>query len=417
MGAHDKQKVMEFQNKIQKSIQLKVIKALRDWMKLYWDEDFSLKYSENGEQMQQELSLWIQELEKTSNSESKWIAPLTKTVNKEFNRYKTNNEKDDDKNPQLKRIKLNIDKDIEPFDLLRAVIPNIMVGNQDIVIPKNYSSILNKLDSEHIADQITLIDYQIFSSIEARECIGQSWKNKKNNKVKAPHILAMIQQFNNLTIYVQIQILRQRTLMERSKVIRDIIDMGERFKDLRNYNSLCAIYSALHSAPIHRLKAAWKRVPEKYKNMFENFKCIFARDFNHRNLRQLFKNSPAPSIPHIGLFLQDLVFIDDGNSNKIEIDNFKQHGSMVNFNKCVRICERIKGIRLYQTHPYLYHHENQNTFQPNLKNTNLKNDVATQKMLLMEYEKLKDVTEDQLWNMSDEIKKMDNKAAKKQALF
>merc|ERR1712176_821036 len=109
---------------------------------------------------------------------------------------------------------------------------------------------------------------------------------------------------------------------------------------------------ALHSAPIHRLKAAWNRVPEKYKNMFENFKIIFARDYNHRNLRQLFKNTPAPSVPHIGLFLQDLVFIDDGNSNKIEIDNFKQHGSMVNFNKCVRITERVKNIRLYQTHPY-----------------------------------------------------------------
>ena len=33
--------VTKFRKHVQKSIQLKVIKALRDWMKGYWDEDFS----------------------------------------------------------------------------------------------------------------------------------------------------------------------------------------------------------------------------------------------------------------------------------------------------------------------------------------------------------------------------------------
>ena len=161
--------------------------------------------------------------------------------------------------------------------------------------------------------------------IEPRECIGQCWKKEDPlNKKMAPHIVAMIEQFNNLTLFVQIEVLRQRSLRERSRAIKRMIAMGERFKTLRNYNSLCAIFSALNSAPIHRLKLSWKRVPAKYLLMFANFQAIFSRDFNHRNLRALFRTAPAPAIPHLGLFLQDLVFIDDGNSNKIENHNLQK---------------------------------------------------------------------------------------------
>ena len=44
----DKAAANRFRLHVQKSIQLKVIKALRDWMKRYWDEDFSaLSYTLN----------------------------------------------------------------------------------------------------------------------------------------------------------------------------------------------------------------------------------------------------------------------------------------------------------------------------------------------------------------------------------
>ncbi len=148
------------------------------------------------------------------------------------------------------------------------------------------------------------MDHYIFKAIESR----QSW-TKKNNKKLAPRILGLIQQFNNLKIFVQIHILRERSLKERSKTLINILKMCERFKELRNYNSLCAIYSALalNSAPIHRLKHCWKCIPDQYILIlvFENFKTIFSRDLNHRNLTQSFRNLPTPSIPHIGLFLQD----------------------------------------------------------------------------------------------------------------
>eukprot|EP01084_Bolivina_argentea_P220276 373346_1 len=394
----DEKAINNFKILVQKSIQLKVINALRNWMKLYWDEDFSIKFSETGEEMQTELGLWIGELDKIAINDSQ-IAAVRDLVVKEFERYKLEGNKS--KNEHIKRIKLEFDE-TDLFGLLSCLFPIMVEKEEDVLVSNIY---IDKYSCIQFADQITLMDHYIFKAIEARECIGQSWK-KKNNKKWAPHILGLIQQFNNLTIVVQIHILREKSLKERSKTLINILKMGERFKKLRNYNSLCAIYSALNSGPIHRLKACWKRIPEKYIQIFENFKTIFSRELNHRNLRQLFRNSPAPSIPHIGLFLQDLVFIDDGNSTKIEIDNFKQHGSMVNFSKCVRITDRVKNIRLYQTHPYLNNDTNIN-IEPN---TNI------QKLLLLHFKKLSNVTEDQIWEMSTEIKKQDERDAKK-AIF
>eukprot|EP01083_Nonionella_stella_P318050 1160617_1 len=395
------EEVKEFREGVQKLIQLKVIKALRDWMKKYWEEDFSTTYSDDGHQMYEEVSKWIRQIRETAASDSaaKWMKPWADTLLKEFERFKDKGSKDSHNVAKMKRYKITHLLDAEDTDLLDVILSIPDAGD---LYDRHLNISMDNCDA--IADQVTLMDFQMFSGIEPRECIGQCWK-KANSRVMAPHILGLIQQFNHLTLFVQMQIILQKSLKERSHMMKCVVAMGQRFKRLRNYNSLCAIYSALNSAPIHRLKACWKRLPHKYMNCFKSYKRIFSREFNHQNLRRLFNNSPAPSIPHIGLFLQDLVFIDDGNSNKIKIENFKQHGHMVNFSKCVRIYERCKTIRLYQMHPYIGCDDH---------NIEIQSDYQLQNVLLKEFKGFNQVTEEHIWDMSTEIKKQDEKDAKKQ---
>jgi len=240
------------------------------------------------------------------------------------------------------------------------------------------------------------LDYRLFSSIEPRECVHQRWKDV-NNKQMAPNILSLIQQFNNFTIFIQIQILQESSLRKRSLALKRIIKMGEHFRVTRNYNSLCAVFSALNSAPIHRLKLSWNRVPERYRMQFDHWSQIFERNRNQRNLRQLLRKAGGnPCIPHIGIFLQDLVFIDEGNQKKEKVGNFNDT-DILNFRKCVRIADRIKNLQLFQTHKY---------------SDTIKEKRVLQKVLLTEFDKLKDITEDQIWDMSTEVKKQDAKDAK-----
>ena len=172
--------------------------------------------------------------------------------------------------------------------------------------------------------------------------------------------------------------------------------MGHRFLALKNFNSLCAVLGALNSSPIHRLKCAWARVPEKQLALFEDFKKIFVNTRNFRNFRTQFRNVSPPAIPYFGLFLQDLVFIDDGNASSIQHVNLKQHGFMVNFNKCVRTMDRIKnGLAMYQKTPY---HA-------------VKAQRTLQKILYQELHNMSKYGEDEIWNISTRVRDADQKAA------
>eukprot|EP01084_Bolivina_argentea_P056774 103849_1 len=128
--------------------------------------------------------------------------------------------------------------------------------------------------------------------------------------------------------------------------------MGVHFKLLHNYDALCAVYSVLNSAPIIQLKSVWDRIPKRQKQIHKEWSMLFSRDFNHRNLRKELRNIRGnPCVPLITLYLQDLIFIDQGNKEKFRMLNFNSN-TMLNFNKCVRIGDRIKNIQLFSDHPY-----------------------------------------------------------------
>jgi len=70
-----------------------------------------------------------------------------------------------------------------------------------------------------VAVQISLMDFRLFKSIQKRECLGQAWKKKDRDK-KAPNVLAMIEQFNKVSKWVQVLILTATSLRDRTKVIK-----------------------------------------------------------------------------------------------------------------------------------------------------------------------------------------------------
>ena len=362
----DELKIKDFRSNVQKRIQLKVIKASRDWMKNYWHEDFA-----QNPQLQEELKAWLSDLEQlkaTLATECPWIAPLSAALSKEYQRLKSSNNK------------LSNDNKLDP----KTGVPKYL---EYVSIKKGYG--LSNSTAQELAEQITLMDHHIFSNISPRECIGQKWKKRKE---EAPNVLAMINQFNNLTVFIQLSILSEKSVRDRAKCIKRIIQMGQRFKELKNFNSLCAVIGALNSSPIHRLKVAWQKVSQKQLNLFESFKKIFVNTRNFHDYRTMFRGLSPPAIPYFGLFLQDLVFIDDGNDQFRHIANFKQHGYGVNFNKCVRMADRIKNMTLYQASSYR-----------NL----IKSQDFLQKILYQEFHKMKDFTENGIWDLSTKVRKSD----------
>eukprot|EP00494_Astrolonche_serrata_P031824 UN32093 len=80
--------------------------------------------------------------------------------------------------------------------------------------------------------------------------------------------MSMIAQFNHVCKWIQIEILLCKTLRERAKFMRKALQIAKHCQDNQNYNSLCAIYSALNAAPIYRLNHAWDRIAKSKEKKY-----------------------------------------------------------------------------------------------------------------------------------------------------
>ncbi|ETO18320.1 Ras guanine nucleotide exchange factor, partial [Reticulomyxa filosa] len=216
----DEKKLNDFKNKTMKSIQLSVVKNLRNWMRLYWEEDFA-----NDEKVTQVLESWIGQMQ-IDSTQFPWNGLLADSLQKEWKRCKE------------RGSKLHTQEN----------------DYWSVEIPTNLN--LYSLSPDELANQITLMDFRIFSSMKSRELM-EVWR-REDGHINYPSVLRAIQQSNHLFTFVQIQILREKSLNNRGQAITRFIDIGEHFLLNRNFNSLCVIFKALNSAAIHRLKLAWE---------------------------------------------------------------------------------------------------------------------------------------------------------------
>jgi len=194
-----------------------------------------------------------------------------------------------------------------------------------------------------IARQLTLIDFEKFKSIQPRECLNQAW-SKKDKEKRAPNIIAMIEQFNKVSCWVQLQVLSHEDMRKRAAYYTKFIKIAEQCRELNNFNSLFAIYCGLTANPLHRLRKTLELVPERLKKKFSEFKELFAGEKNSRNFRRVLQTSLTPCIPHLGIFLSDLTFTEDGNPDELL--------GMINFQKRCKLAERIRWIKQYQQEGY-----------------------------------------------------------------
>merc|ERR1719242_1941259 len=102
-----------------------------------------------------------------------------------------------------------------------------------------------------------------------------------------------------------------------------------------NFCGAYAIYCAIKSTSIFRLQKTFEGLPRGTVRALESLDTLFLMTNNFMNLRNHMEECLAkPSIPHLGIFLQDFTFIDEGNPNMKE--------GMINWNKYQLLAKRIE---------------------------------------------------------------------------
>ncbi|KAI9318634.1 hypothetical protein BX666DRAFT_1876822 [Dichotomocladium elegans] len=207
---------------------------------------------------------------------------------------------------------------------------------------------INEFDPVELARQLTLMESHLFCQIEAKEMIGQEFKKKVGTSM-AIHVKAMIQRSTQITSWVADTILRESDVKKRAQMIKLWIKVGDNCLQLRNYNTLMAIRSALDSTSIARLKRTWETVSTKYKAMYDPIYRATDSQRNFAEYRRRLRDAVAPCLPFLGVYLTDMTFIDDGNANYRTSPIMGVQ--LINFDKYIKTTRILNEIDQFQI-PY-----------------------------------------------------------------
>ncbi|XP_078044490.1 C3G guanyl-nucleotide exchange factor isoform X5 [Augochlora pura] len=164
--------------------------------------------------------------------------------------------------------------------------------------------------SEQIAEQMTLLDADLFMKIEIPEVL--IWAQEQNEE-RSPNLTRFTEHFNKMSYWARSRILEHRLENEakdREKYVVKFIKIMKHLRKINNFNSYLALLSALDSAPIRRLE--WqKHITEGLKE----YCALIDSSSSFRAYRQALAETQPPCIPYIGLVLQDLTFVHIGNND------------------------------------------------------------------------------------------------------
>ncbi|XP_077442435.1 rap guanine nucleotide exchange factor 1b isoform X9 [Vanacampus margaritifer] len=191
---------------------------------------------------------------------------------------------------------------------------------------------LHDFRSHEIADQLTLLDAELFYKIEIPEVL--LWA-KEQNEEKSPNLTQFTEHFNNMSYWVRSLIIQQEKAQDREKLLLKFIKIMKHLRKLNNFNSYLAILSALDSAPIRRLE--WQK---QTSEGLEEYCTLIDSSSSFRAYRAALAEVEPPCIPYLGLILQDLTFVHLGNPDLID--------RKVNFSKRWQQFNILDSMRRFQ---------------------------------------------------------------------
>ncbi|KAM4038911.1 ral guanine nucleotide dissociation stimulator-like 3 isoform 2-T3 [Anomaloglossus baeobatrachus] len=278
----------------------------------------------------------------------------------------------------------------ENHSQLLRLVKSLEEEGEDNSSPKDWTSITRPAEGDcdtsadttcllsyppqDVAEQLTLIDVDLFQKLQSCHCLGSIWsqRDKKESRHVAPSVRATVAQFNAVAACVTASVLSdiQMKPQMRTRVLEKWISIAQYCRFLRNFSSLRAILSALQSNSIYRLKRTWAAVSRDNLNVFHKLSAIFSDENNHEMSREILtkdeiplrrsnsaRNEPRPlqrsasqvrstrpaqgTVPYLGTFLTDLVMLDTALPDTVE-------GGLINFEKRRKEYEVLSKIQKLQ---------------------------------------------------------------------
>jgi len=310
---------IEFEKTIRKPIQLRVINVLKNWVELH--------YNDFNEKLISSLNFFVDN---------------TLSRDGHLNLAK-----------QLRNVMSRMDKATGEETYKTS---GYTINPPEPKVPKNIFSPtlqLRDIEEEEIARQLTIIDFNLYSSIQASELLKMAWANPKHRH-KAPGVVAIMQRFDNVALWVSYTILMSfADKKQKSKMMTKFIKIAEHLRALNNFNTLMAILNGVNHPSVKQLK---KHISDELdrnylKSLSELTKLVpndkasdKVNDKANKPYQEALYTAEPPCTPYLGFYLQSLSDIEEQNPDNIQ--------GLINFDKRSLVAKVIKEIQTYQQSPY-----------------------------------------------------------------
>eukprot|EP01126_Amoeba_proteus_P066262 TRINITY_DN9551_c0_g1_i1.p1 TRINITY_DN9551_c0_g1~~TRINITY_DN9551_c0_g1_i1.p1 ORF type:complete len:351 (+),score=75.14 TRINITY_DN9551_c0_g1_i1:193-1245(+) len=200
-------------------------------------------------------------------------------------------------------------------------------------------------DPKLLAEQLTLIDLEIYSCILPIELLEQAW-SKDKCKAVAQNTIDLMERADHISHWVACCILLQPNLKERIKIITRFIQLAQNLQLLNNFNSMMGIYAGLNLSAVSRLKHSFEGLQPNVVKVFQSMGELLAPMSSFKTLREKVEECGDQVLPFIALHLSDITFTEEGNPDTV-VDEFL--GTvLINITKHEMIYKCIDSFLRYQ---------------------------------------------------------------------
>ncbi|KAF4997229.1 hypothetical protein FGRMN_4009 [Fusarium graminum] len=213
------------------------------------------------------------------------------------------------------------------------------------------------IPDDDVADELTRIDWIMFSSIRIRDFVRHvSLSASQKERCKSlRNVNRMINHFNHVAKWVANMILLRDKAKHRALILEKFMNISLKLRQLNNYNGLAAILAGVNGTAIHRLNQTRALVPAEVQKRFARLGILMGTQKSHFAYRLAWENSSLPRIPFIPLHRRDLVSAEEGSKTFVGAD-----GDRINWKKFEVLGEVLLPIMKSQgaSYPNLTKHDN-----------------------------------------------------------
>lgn len=172
-----------------------------------------------------------------------------------------------------------------------------------------------EISDDDFADEITRIDWIMFSSVRVRDLVRDvSLSAKQKAKCKSlVNVTRAINHFNHVAWWVTNLILLRDKAKHRAQILEKFMRIAWKLRQMNNYNGLAAVMAGIQNTAVGRLAQTQALISDECRKQFMRLEILMGRQRSHFAYRLAWQNSTLPRIPYVPLSRRDLASADEGS--------------------------------------------------------------------------------------------------------